>query len=252
MKNNITFKSLFIALSMVVCLVFCVPLSSLAWETKDPELAKASAEMLGFKTKDKVGNVAPDIKPGLVIDSSNYQDYPGLKELMLPSLYARMKPDAYAPLAPIKIKETDQYHLSKGWIEKTLQSAKTAHIGEDGLSLEEYVGGHPFLHPKSGVELVQWADNPYLGDSFAMRPMRLRLYGRDNKPEREMRQHLNVIRYTSCTDWRPEGIQPNQEEINYVVSGVFTYPRDISGTSYVRKRFLPSDRSDEFFCTSHR
>ena len=247
MKDNTTFKfSLCVSLALIVGFMFCIASSVWAWETKDPELAQASAEMLGFKTKDKVGKVAPEIKPGLVINSSNYKDYPGLKELMLPSLYSRLNPDAYALLGPIKIKETDQYHLSKGWIEKTLQSAKSAHIGEDGLSLEGYVGGHPFLHPKNGVELVQWADNPYLGDSFAMRPMRLRLYGRDNKPEREMRQLLNVIRYTYCTDWRPEGIQPNPEGINYVVSGVFSYPRDISGTSYVRKRFLAPDRSDEF------
>ena len=217
-----------------------------SWETKDPELAKAHAEMLGFKVKDKVGKVAPEIKPGMVIDGSNYKDYPGLKELMPESLYNRLDPNSYAPLAPIKIVETDQYHLSRGWIEKSLETAKTAQIGADGLTLEGYVGGHPFLHPKNGVELIYWADNPYLGDSFAMRPMRLHLYGRDNKPEREMRQHLNVSRYSYCTDWRPEGIQPNPQKINYVVSGVFIYPRDIAGTSYVRKRFLPADKPDEF------
>jgi len=131
-------------------------------------------------------------------------------------------------------------------MQKSLESAKTAKIGADGLTLEGYQGGYPFIHPKNGVELVQWLDNDYLGDTFAMRPMRLRLYNRENKPEREMRKELNILRYTGCTDWMPEGIQPNPEQINYVISGTFIYPKDISGTSYVRKRFIPADKADEF------
>jgi len=232
---------------MILCLfVLFITSPCLAWETKDPQLAGDFAKMLGFKVKDKVGEVAPEIKPGMVIDSSNYKQYPGLKELLPESLYGRLDPNSYAPLAPIKIVETDQYHLGRGWIEKTMQSAKTIRIGADGVTLEGYVGGHPFLNPKTGAELIQWADNPYLGDTFAMRPMRMRLYGRDNKPERELRQHLNVSRYLNCTDWRPEGLKPNPQQIHYVVSGVFTYPKDISGTSYVRKRFVAGDKPDEF------
>jgi len=217
-----------------------------AWTTQDPKLAEDYAKMLGYKVKDKVGKVAPEIKVGTVINGQNYKDYPGLKELLPKALYDRMDPASFAPMAPIKIVETDQYHLNRGWMKKTRESAKTIKIGDDGLTLEGYVGGYAFMHPKNGVELIQWSDNPYLGDSFAMRPMRLRLYNRENKPEREMRQHLNVSRYMNCTDWRPEGLQPNPEEIHYIISGTFIYPRDISGTSYVRKRFIPADKPDEF------
>ena len=32
----------------------------------------------------------------------------------------------------------------------------------------------------------------------------------------------------------------------YVVSGTFIYPRDLSGTAYVRKRFVSADDADEF------
>lgn len=235
-------------ISMAVVAGFLLFLASPcdAWTTKDPQLAEDFAKMLGFKVKDKVGKVAPEIKPGMVIDGSNYKDYPGLKELMPKSLYDRLDPNSFAPLAPMKIVETDQYHLGRGWMAKTMESAKNIHIGDDGVTLEGYVGGYAFMHPKNGVELIQWADNPYLGDSFAMRPMRLRLYTRENKPEREMRQHLNVSRYMNCTDWRPEGLLPNPEQIHYVISGTFIYPRDISGTSYVRKRYIPADKADEF------
>jgi len=216
------------------------------WQTKDPQLADEFAKMLGFKVKDKVGKVAPEIKAGMTIDSSNYTQYPGLKELLPDSLYGRLDPKSYAPLAPIKIVDTAQYHLGRVWMQKSLETAKTAKIGADGLTLEGYQGGYPFIHPKNGVELVQWLDNDYLGDTFAMRPMRLRLYNRENKPEREMRKELNILRYVGCTDWLLEGIQPNPEQINYVISGTFIYPKDISGTSYVRKRFIPADKPDEF------
>lgn len=246
MRRSINIRKLFSVSVTISCLlVLCIVPPSSAWQTKDPQLAEDFVKLLGFKTQDKVGKVAPEIKPGIIIDASNYKDYPGLKELLPMSIYNRLNPDSYAPLAPIKIKETDQYHLSRGWITKSLESAKTAHLGQDGVTLEGYKAGYAFINPQKGIELAQWADKPYLGDSFAMRPMRLRLYNNANKPEREMRQHLNVLRFMHRTDWG-EDIQPNPDQVHYIVSGVFIYPRDISGTSYVRKRFAAADRADEF------
>lgn len=216
------------------------------WESKDPQLAADWAKLVGFKAPDVVGKVAPEIKPDMLIDASNYKQFPGLKELLPESLYIRLDAKAFAPLASIKIAKTDQYHLSRGFLEKSYQSAQTCKIAEDGISLVGYQGGFPFIKPKTAVELIQFADNAYLGDSFAMRPMRLRLYNSKNKPEREIRQHLNVLRYKGCTDWREKDIEPNPKDIMYVVSGTFIYPRDLSGTAYVRKRHLDAADPDEF------
>jgi hypothetical protein len=235
-----------IVFTCVVGLLFFTASAAMAWETKDAKLAADWAKMMGFKAPDVVGKVAPEIKAGIVIDSKNYQQYPGLKELLPQSLYDRFDPAAYAPLAPIKIVKTDQYHLSRGFLEKSLESAKTCKLAADGLTLEGYKGGFPFINPKTGNEAAQLCDQDYLGDSFAMRPMSLRLYNAQNKPERELRQHLNVLRYQGCTDWREGDIQPNPQNIMYAVSGTFIYPRDLSGTSYVRKRFLKAEDADEF------
>jgi hypothetical protein len=238
---------------LLTCVLFCLaglllitvsPAS--AWETKDTKLAADWAKMMGFKAPDVVGKVAPEIKPGMVIDSTNYKQYPGLKELLPQSIYDRFDPAVYAPLAPMKIAKTDQYHLSRGFLEKSIETSKTCKLAADGLTLEGYKGGFPFINPKDGNEAVQLADQDYLGDSFAMRPMRLRLYNSQNKPERELRQNLNVIRYMGCTDWREGDIQPNPQNVMYAVSGTFIYPRDLSGTSYVRKRFLKAEDPDEF------
>lgn len=219
---------------------------ALPWASQDPQLAEDYANFLGFRAKDLVGKVATEVTPGTVITNENYRDYPGLKDLLPASLYVRLDRSFYAPLAPMKIAETDQYHLGRGWLEKSIQSAKTARLAADGLTMEGYVGGFTFIHPKRGAELIQWADKEYLGDTIALRPMRMRLYNRKNVQEREMRQHINAVRFLYCTDWRPEGIQPNKEMIHGVGSGVFIYPRDISGVAYVRKRFLAADRPDEF------
>jgi len=243
-KKNRRLKGITVTVFLVILFFLTSP--GEPWTTKDPQLAEDYANMLGFKVKDKVGNVAPEIKPGMIIHGGNYKDYPGLKELLPISLYNRLDPDSYAPLAPLKIAETDQYHLGRGWIEKSLESTKTLRIGDDGLTLEGYRGGYAFMHPKSGVELIQWAENAYLGDSGALRPVRMLLYGKKNRPERELRQHANFIRYLHCTDYRLEGIGPNPDCIHYVVSGTFIYPRDISGTSYVRRRYEPANRPDEF------
>jgi hypothetical protein len=225
--------------------LICVP-SGLSWTTKDPHLADEYAKALGFRAKDLVGKAAPEIKPGTVITGETYRNYPGLENVLPQSLYNRFDPASYAPLAPMRIEETNQYHLGRGWLEKSLASAKTVKIGADGVTLEGYVGGYTFIRPASGAELIQWADNEYVGDTIALRPMRMRLYGRKNTPEREMRQHLNGVRFLNCTDWRPDGIQPNKEMVYGVASGTFIYPRDISGTAYVRTRFIAADRPDEF------
>lgn len=247
MKRKMMRKGLpTVIFACVVGLLLFTASAGMAWETKDPQLAADWEKLMGFKAPDLVGKIAPEIQPGLVIDSNNYKQYPGLKELLPESLYNRFDPASYAPLAPIKIAKTDQYHLSRGFLEKSLETAKTIKIAADGISLEGYKGGFPFIHPKNGVEAIQWADNVYLGDSFAMRPMRLRLYNAQNKPERELRQHLNVLRYQGCTDWREGDIQPNPQNIMYVVSGTFIYPRDLSGTAYVRKRFLRAEDPDVF------
>ena len=215
------------------------------WETQDKELAKDWEKMLGYKAPDLVGKIAPDIKVGMVINSTNYKQYPGLQELLPKCLYDRFDPNSYAPLAPIKIAKTDQHVISRGFLEKSLQNEKTCHFGEDGLSLVGYNGGLPFVHPKNGNELVNWSDNSYLGDTFAMRPMRLRLYTRENRPERELRQNLGFLRYAACTDGKAN-MDPNPQQLHYVSSGVFVYPKDVSGAAYARNRYIPANKSDEF------
>ena len=47
-----------------------------------------------------------------------------------------------------------------------------------------------------------------------------------------------------CSDWK-ENENPNPDQVNYVIGGTLIYPRDVSGASYVRRRYLPADKPDE-------
>ena len=49
------------------------------------------AELVGFRAPDVVGKIAPEIKPGKYT-SKDLNKYPGLKKLMWPDLYDRIKP----------------------------------------------------------------------------------------------------------------------------------------------------------------
>lgn len=237
---------LIISLCIVWGVTLLMPFHGMAWETKSPELAKKWEQVVGFKAVDKVGHVAPEITPGLVIDARNYKSFEGLKQLMPTSLYNRFDPSCYAPLAPLRISGTDQYHLSTGWLDATIKNMETCRLAEDNITLLGYNGGIPFIHPRSGNELIQWVDHFYAGDSLAFRPMRMILYGRANKFERELRQELNNLVYYGCTDWRKDNGSANSEGIHHITSGLFIYPRDISGTSYVRRRYIDGNKPDEF------
>jgi len=215
------------------------------WKSENPEIAGAWAEMMGFKAPDVVGKVAPEIKPGMIIDRTNYKDYPGLKELLTSTLYARLDPGSYASLAPLKIAKTSQYHYSKGCLEDSLKNLKTCKIGADGITMEGYHGGVPFPHPKTGLELAWVMDNKYIADNLYMNPMWIRLYGRDNRPQRDMKWYLGGVRYSYRCDLG-EDVTPNPEGVNFGSSGWFFYPRDISGTCYLRRRFLDVEKPDEF------
>jgi len=215
------------------------------WKSENVELARAWEEMMGFKASEAVGKAAPEIKPGMIIDGSNYKDYPGLKKLLSPGLWLRMDPSSYAPLGPLKIGETDQYHWSEGCRKKSVENTGSCRIGGDGISLEGYKGGIPFIHPRKGIESAWNRDNKYMGDTFEVSQFWMRLYGRNNRPERSLKQTVWHVRWSNRCDWG-EDVKPNPEGISYILSAHLFYPRDISGNAWVRRRFLDPEKPDEF------
>ena len=120
--------------------------------TYDVETMKSRwAEVVGFRSPDVVGKIAPEIKPG----TYNYKDkekYPGLKELMIPELYRRFKPGErpFAGNFPeIKVVPTVQRYFALPIAEATKKYAGTVRLDDKGFMREEtYMAGVPFPRPE--------------------------------------------------------------------------------------------------------
>ncbi len=131
------------------------------------EAKRLNAELVGFKSPDVVGKIAPEIKPG----KYTYQDvmqHPGLKELFPPELRLHIKaagPPLPASIEAFEIIPTTQLY----WF---LRYAKTAkrNLGKTKLDKDGYIvprsweGGCPFPRPSGALKAQQ------LYYSFEKRP----------------------------------------------------------------------------------
>jgi len=122
------------------------------------EMQKQTAELVGFKSPDVVGKIAPEIKPG----KYTYQDlqkYPGLKELFPPVLYDTIKPGA-PPLScnimDFEIQPTRQLHWSLRLCEETRKNLGKANLDKDGYIIKEsWEIGVPFPKPSGPFKANQ-------------------------------------------------------------------------------------------------
>lgn len=125
----------------------------------DVEASKVAwAEVLGFKSPDLVGKIAPEIKPGIY----NYKDkdqHPGIKELMIPHQY-----EMFAPGAPpypgnfqqIEIIPTRQYYEPLAYSELTNKHLGKTKQDDQGYVLwKTYEGGLPWPKPSGPHKAMQ-------------------------------------------------------------------------------------------------
>ena len=120
-------------------------------------MKKGSAEMLGFTSPERVGKIAPEIKPG----EYTYKDlekYPGLKELLPPEILPHIK----APSLPFvcnipefTIIPTRQAYSSVPFLEATKRNLGKTKLDKDGYIVPmSWQGGIPFPQP-SGKHKAQ-------------------------------------------------------------------------------------------------
>ncbi len=123
-----------------------------------PTMQKKMAELVGFKPQDRVGKIAPEIKPG----KYSYKDkdkYPGIKELMIPLEYRRWNAGA-PPLGfnfpEFEIVPTKQVSFSLPLIEKGLQNEGKTKLDDSGyLMVETMEQGVPFPKPSGKFKAQQ-------------------------------------------------------------------------------------------------
>jgi len=122
------------------------------------EAKRQTAEVLGFKSPDLVGNIAPEIKPG----KYTYKDlekYPGLKELFPPEFLPSVKPGGPPLIGSIpefEIIPTRQFY----WYPKLCEATRR-NLGKTKLDHAGYIvpftwqGGVPFPRPSGKFKARQ-------------------------------------------------------------------------------------------------
>ena len=122
------------------------------------EAKKQTAEILGFKSPDLVGNIAPEIKPG----KYTYKDLektPGLKELFPPEFLFLIKPGGPPLIASIpefEIIPTRQFYWYPKLCEATRQNLGKTKLDHGGYILPfTWQGGVPFPRPSGKFKARQ-------------------------------------------------------------------------------------------------
>ncbi len=138
----------------------------------EKEMSVLWAEVIGFRAPDIVGQLAPEIRPGLY----SYRDkerYP-FKALMIPGLYDRFKPGGpphIGNFSTLRIIPTRQYYWALPVGEATKKNAGRTKLDDQGyIDNGSYVAGYPFPRPSGTFKAQQiiynWEKRYLHADSF--------------------------------------------------------------------------------------
>lgn len=125
----------------------------------DQEAMKTQwAEVIGFRAPERVGRIAPEIKPG----KYTYQDlekYPGLKDLLIPHWYKRIKPGGPPHIGNIpefEIIPTRQLYYPLPVSEATKRNAGKTKLDDQGYLIPStWEAGFPFPRPDGEFKAIQ-------------------------------------------------------------------------------------------------
>ena len=210
-------------------------------------MKKTWKSLVGFKSTDLVGKIAPEIKPG----KYTYQDlnkYPGLKELMPPELYKRIKPGA-PPLAgnipEFEIVETQQYYWSLPIAQATMKNIGKAELDDAGYLVNgTWEGGIPFPKPSGkfkAQQIMQNVEKRYINfNNCQWQGIISNSY--DSSLQSDYLTEIEVLNLRLAGRVsEPKGFYDNRaESAGEIRSNVlfFHTPRDVAGSSYSQTLYL--------------
>lgn len=122
------------------------------------KMKEGTAEIMGYTAPEKVGKIAPEIKPG----EYTYKDlpkYPGMKELFPPTLYRNIKaggPPLTCMMPNFEIAPTIQFHWSQPIIDATKKNLGKTKLDKDGYRIAgTWESGVPFPRPSGNFKAQQ-------------------------------------------------------------------------------------------------
>ena len=218
------------------------------------EMKKLWAEVVGFRSPDQVGKIAPEIMPG----TYSYKDkakYPGLKELMIPMHYEFFKeggPPLAGSYAEIKVVPTRQYYLSPPIAKATKEGMGRVQLDDDGIIKEEtWVAGLPFPRPegqfKANQVIYNWIKTPLFWDSMYATSVN-KGFTRTLRVDQEMVANIMQITLKGRTRLEPFGEFDERAKKNgeYLQMNFFYQaPRDMYGNVLGMTSYMDPDKYDQ-------
>jgi hypothetical protein len=213
------------------------------------------ADLVGFKSPDMVGKIAPEIKPG-AYTHKDLKKYPGLRALMPPNLYNRIKPGAppFAGNIPeFEIIPTRQYYAALPVAEATKRNQGKTKLNEDGyLIWETWDSGYPFPRPSGeykAQQIMYNVERRYLswGGNFYLIAF-VRGYNKRLQEDMVLHGDTRNVRLAGRVlsepyGWLDERARKRGESRAYVIS--FMSPRDLAGTVQSSLYYLDSNKADQ-------
>lgn len=200
---------------------------------------------LGIEMDKSFG--ADTIKPGTIIDSGNYRDFPQLKELMPEHQYLRLKKGATrSDLPPIHVLPTRKLTLTKTeqeWAEKNKDVVK---IDSKTHELVNYKAGRPFLEPKNADEVVwNFLVRPFYGDSMRFNKTTFTTLDKSDRVKvLEFSLWHRMMMERTTIPPVPEFID-NPEKVLWKQTSVFTKPYDVAGFALLRYAYKSLSKADD-------
>ncbi len=222
----------------------------------DIDLMKSQwAEIVGFKSPDIVGKIAPEIKPG----KYTYKDlekHPGLKELLPPEIFDRVKPGGppfAGDIPEFEIVPTQQYYWSLPICEMTKKSMGTTKLDKDGYIItESWPGGFPFPRPSGKFKAQQVFYNyvkrySYFGNNCSFMGRSLGI-DKNLTVDFDSIYRLDTLRLSRRVTIPPFGWYDKRAEKNNEFKSMLTTmysPRDVKGTVILTNQYENIDKFNQ-------
>ena len=220
------------------------------------EAKKKTAEILGFKSPDLVGKIAPEIRPG----QYTYQDLkesPGLKELFPPEILLHIKPGGPPLIASIpefEIIPTRQHYWFLRLGEITKQNLGKTKLDKDGYIVPlSWQGGYPFPQPsgKFKAQQVYYNFEKRLGTydmSFASKTQSMS-FDKNLAMDNLIQSGSYKIKFMGRTLFPPYGWFDEQAKRNgkfWSLLNVTLFPRELSGMVLLNHKYDDPDKMDQW------
>lgn len=191
---------------------------------------------------------AKAVKPGVIINSENYQDYLAeLKGLLDSGTLHCILEGLKKGLITMPIVERRDYPQPKYWYEYTQKYANTCKIGAHG-ELKGWKAGVPFPTPSSGREMAWNLDRKYQGsDQYSTKDGEWHLFNKQAELERKYVWDYWELKYNGRVRVPPLHSFPNNPFVQRKFCFRINSPFDVKGFCMIRTRFEDILRADEVY-----